>query len=224
MLLKKHEQSSCHREAVEVTITLPATTRDVGEQLSQQHLKEKETNRRMLLKVISCIRYLARQGLALRSDGHKQDGNFMQLLKLKGEDDQAVISWLQKKINSYTSHEIQNDIVKVMAMHVARDMATCLQLSPFLAVMVDETADVSNHEQMTVVVRSITECFEVHGKFLGMHKVPSIDAATLTEATLDALCRMNLPLSILCGQCYDGASSMKGLQSSVAKRILNKES
>ena len=91
-VLKKHKQSSCHREAVEVTTTFPATTRDVGEQLSHQHQKEKETNRRMLLKVVSCIRYLARQGLALRGDGDEQDENFMQLLKLKGEDDQAVIS------------------------------------------------------------------------------------------------------------------------------------
>ena len=56
-----------------------------------------------------------------------------------------------------------------MAMHVSRDIATCLQQSPFLAVMVDETADVSNGEQMAVVVRSITECFEVHEEFLGMY-------------------------------------------------------
>ena len=102
-MLKKHEQSSCHCEAVEVTFTLPATTRDVSEQLSQEHQKEKETNRKMLLKVVSCIRYLARQGLALRGDGCEKDGNFMQLLKLKGEDDEALINWLQRKVNKYTS-------------------------------------------------------------------------------------------------------------------------
>ena len=50
-------------------------------------------------------------------------------------------------------------------MHVSRDIAACLQQSPFLSVMVDEMADVSNREQMTVV-RSITECFEVHNAFL----------------------------------------------------------
>jgi len=44
-----------------------------------------------------------------------------------------------------------------------------------------------------------------------MYQVPSIDAATLTETTKDALCRMNLPLSKLRGQCYDGASSMRGV-------------
>jgi len=79
-----------------------------------------------LLKVVSCICYLARQSLALRGDGDEQDGNFMQLLKLKGEDDPAVINWLQKKINKYTSHEIQNGILNTMAMNVSRDIATCL--------------------------------------------------------------------------------------------------
>ncbi len=53
--LKKLELSSCHREAVEVTITLPATTMDVAELLSQQHSKEKEVNRKMLLKILSSI-------------------------------------------------------------------------------------------------------------------------------------------------------------------------
>ena len=206
MVVKKHEQSSCHRETVEVTITLPATTRNVGE----QHQKGKETNRRMLLKVISCIQYLARQGLVLRGDRDEQDGNFIQLQKLKGDEDEAVINWLQKKVNKYTSHEIQNDL-KVMAIHVSRDIVTCLQQSPFRAVLVDETADDSNRGQMTVVV-------------LGMYQVPSIDAVTLTEATVDVHCRMNLPLPKLRGQCYVGPSSMKGVRPGVAKRILDKES
>ena len=117
-----------------------------------EHQKEKEINRRMQVKVISSIRYLARQGLARRGDGDKQDGNFMQLMKLKGKDDEAVINWLQRKVNKYTSHEIQNDFLKVMAMHLLSGITTFLQQSPFLAVKVDETTDLSNREQMTVVV------------------------------------------------------------------------
>jgi hypothetical protein len=51
----------------------------------------------MFLKILSSIRYLARQGLALRGDGDEQDGNFLQLLKLKGEDDPSMIDWLKLK-------------------------------------------------------------------------------------------------------------------------------
>ena len=72
----------------------------------------------MLLKVISCIQYLARQGLSRRGDADEQDGNFMH--------DEAVINWLQRKVKKYTSHEIQNKLLKVMAMHVSRDIAACM--------------------------------------------------------------------------------------------------
>ena len=54
--MKKRELSECHREATEVTITLPAITKDICEHLSQQHSKEKTTNRQMLLKKLSCIK------------------------------------------------------------------------------------------------------------------------------------------------------------------------
>ena len=54
--------------------------------------------------------------------------------------------------NKYTSHEIQNDIIKVMAMHVLRDVTARLQQSPFLTLMMDETTDVANKEQATILL------------------------------------------------------------------------
>ena len=80
---KKHQLSACHHKAVDVMIIIPATTRDIGEQLSLIHCQEKATNRRMFLKILSAIRYLARQGLALRGDSDEQNGNFLQLLKIQ---------------------------------------------------------------------------------------------------------------------------------------------
>ena len=55
----KHEGSNCHREAVEVIVTLPATTMHIGVQLSQEYAREMENNRKMLLNVLSCIQFLA---------------------------------------------------------------------------------------------------------------------------------------------------------------------
>ena len=40
----KHEGSNCHREAVEVIVTLPATTVHIGVQLSQEYAREMENN------------------------------------------------------------------------------------------------------------------------------------------------------------------------------------
>ena len=75
-VFKKH---ACYNNAVDVMIPIPATTRDIGEQLSQLHYQENATNRRMFLKILSSIRYLARQGLPLRGDSDEQNGNFLQL-------------------------------------------------------------------------------------------------------------------------------------------------
>jgi len=150
-------------------IRIPATTKDIGEQLSQQLAKEKEENRKMFLKILSSIRYLARQGLPLRGDGNEQDGNFLQLLKLKGEDDPMMVDWLKRKANKYISHQNQNDILKIMAMHVLREVASCLQQSPFITIMMDETTDVSNNEQSVIVFRWVSEDFEVNEEFLGLY-------------------------------------------------------
>ena len=69
----------------------------------------------------------------------------------------------------------------------------------------------------------MTDAFEVHEKFLGLYQVPSIDANTLTQVIKDALCRMNVQISKLRGQCYDGAAAMRGARSGVAKQILDIE-
>ena len=36
------------------------------------------------------------------------------------------------------------------------------------------------------------------------------DARSMTDMTRDVLLRLNLPLSMMCGQTYDGASNMSG--------------
>ena len=89
-----------------------------------------ENNRKILLKVLSCIQFLARQGLPL-GGGDESDGNFLQLLKFQGQDDDVMHEWLQRKCNKYTSHEIQNDLLKIMALRVLRSIADHLQKSPF---------------------------------------------------------------------------------------------
>ncbi len=39
----------------------------------------------------------------------------MQLLKLHGEDDSRVFQWINKKTDKYTSGDMQNEMIKVMA-------------------------------------------------------------------------------------------------------------
>ena len=74
----KHEASQYHKEAVLKTITLPATTGNVGEMLSSQLAKQHLESRKCFLKLLSDARFLSRQGLAFRGDGNESDSNIMQ--------------------------------------------------------------------------------------------------------------------------------------------------
>ena len=66
---KNHEASASHKEALQVVMVIPATCSDVGEMLSREHAQEKNKNRQCLIRILSNIHFLSRQGLALRGDG-----------------------------------------------------------------------------------------------------------------------------------------------------------
>ena len=84
--LNTHEQTSTHKNAVELLITIPETTRDVGEMLSSSLAVKKKANRQVLTKIAQNILFLAKQGIPQRGDGSEVDSNFMQLLNLRSID------------------------------------------------------------------------------------------------------------------------------------------
>ena len=114
----------------------------------------------MLLKIVSSLRYLAQQGLALRDDGDKENVNFFQPLRMKG-DDPTLPEWLKQKNYKYVSPKIQNELLKVMSRHNILQVAGCLQQSPLLTIMLDETINTYNNEQATGVMRCVSESLEV---------------------------------------------------------------
>ena len=156
-------------------------------------------------------------------NGDDSESNLIQLLRHHGEEDEELLEWLQRKTDKYTSHEIQNRLIQIMALQLIRKIAEKIQMSPFVTVMIDETTDITNKEQVTIVIRRIDEDLGVHEEFLGLYTVSAIDAATLFGVVKDILCRLNLSWNKLRGQCYDGCSTMSGSRSGVAKRVQEEE-
>ena len=107
---------------------------------------------------MSNAHFLARQGLAFRGDG--EESNFIRLLYLRAEDDGMLLDWTKQKTNKYTSGDMQNEIVKVMSL---REMSRSIQHAPFFShVMVDETTDAANIEQVVICLRWVSETLAVH--------------------------------------------------------------
>ena len=185
--------------------------------------RKKSDNRDCLRKILSSIRFLARQGISLRGDGDESDGNYTQILKARGEDDSRIIEWLKRKNDKYTCGDAQNEMIQIMALSILRDIAQNIRNSVFYSIMADETTDLSNREQFVLVLRHVDEKLVANEEFIGLNKVDSIDSDTLTTSIEDCLLRMNLSVNNCRGQCYDGASNMSGCKNGVAKQFSDKE-
>ena len=61
-----------------------------------------------------------------------------------------ILDWLQKKKGKFTSHDTQNEILKLMALSVLREIAVNLQRTELYTIMADECADVGNRETSLV--------------------------------------------------------------------------
>ena len=72
--------------------------------------------------------------------------------------------------------------------------------SLFIAVMVDESTDKSNKEQLTLVWRWISENFVVSEEFVGLYYLSAIDAQSIVEVMKDAFIRFQIPLTKISGQ------------------------
>ena len=171
-------------------------------------------------KIIESVQFLARQGLAIQ--GLESDsGNLMELLRLRSEDVPELAQWLKRKI-TWTSHDIQNEILEIMAHSIQRDIASDIRDAVWFSLIVDETTDISVKEQVSICLKHVSNLFEVHEDFIGFYETSLTDASTLVAIIEDVLLRLNLPLSQCRGQCYDGASTMAGRLSGVQARILQK--
>ena len=146
-------------------------------------------------------------------------------MKLRGEDDSRIAGWLEKKTDKYTSPDIQNEILKTMALQVLRQVIKSMSSSPFLSLMVDETTDISNKEQLVVCICWVDNNLQPYEEFIGLYHIESTQSSTLVNTCTirDVLKRVDVSITKLRGQCYDGASSMSGHKSGVATVLQSEE-
>ena len=170
----------------------------------------------MLLQRFSCLCYLACQGLPLRDE---KDTNFKQLSRFRAEDNPAFAKWLKEKNMSYTSREIQKEILKDMSLSILRDVVNCTKKSDFFNIMVDESSDVSNREQVAFCLRWVDEDLHSHEDFISLYEMEKTDATTMVNVIKDIFLRLGLDKAKLRGQCYDGCSTMEGKKKGVATLI-----
>ena len=189
---REHENSVMHKEAVLKIATTKSTSSGIGAQLQ----RDQKHHQNMLMKLLSCIKYLARQGLPFR--GHNEDaesfeGNLYQLLLLEARDNTDMGAWLRQK--EYISPDIINEIIATMGQTVLRQLLVEIRSSLWFSILVDEATDISHHEQMSLSIRWVDSNFIIHEDVLGLIQLPDTKAATIFCTIKDILIRCSLPLS-----------------------------
>jgi len=216
---KRHQLSHSHRQAVDFIMN---TTKNVGEMVQKGYAEQKAENHQILLTIFNCVRYLGRQGLALRGDFKDEekgeiDSNLMQLLLLIAVYNPPISKWLKRSQNRFTSPGIQNEMLSMMALSILREIRSKVA-DKWFTIMVDETTDLSNTEQMVFCLRHVDDQFDVHEEVIGLYSLESTSADSIVFTIKDIL-RLNLRLDMCRGQCYDGASTMSGSRSGVSTQI-----
>ena len=119
---------------------------------------------------------------------------------------------MEKKREKYLHHGTQNEIIRLMTFIILRDKVKNINDSIFYLIMADEVIDSSNKEQFVICFRWVDKSFDTHEDFIGIYKVDNIKAGTLVTVIKDVLIRLNIPLSNVHGQCYDGVENMCGIK------------
>ena len=90
--------------------------------------------------------------------------------------------------------------------------------APYFSILADQVTDVSNREQLSLVIRFVDSDNNIHEQFLGFHNLQRITGGAIASSILDTLPQWNLDIKNCWGQGYDGASNMSSSSTDMGKK------
>ena len=98
--------------------------------------------------------------------------------------------------------DIQYEMLSIMAHKILKEISSEIS-EKWYAIMVDETTDLSNTEQMVMCLQCVNDNLDVHEELIGMYSLQSTSADSITLMIRDVLLHLNLRLDHCRRQCYD---------------------
>eukprot|EP00102_Acyrthosiphon_pisum_P014947 XP_008185265.1 PREDICTED: uncharacterized protein LOC103310034 [Acyrthosiphon pisum] len=218
--IKSHEKTQTHINA-QLSLKLLGK-QDIHQQLNsafrlniEKYNEQVKENRYILSKIIDYIRYCGAFELALR--GHDETADsvnpevFKGLINFTAELDYALKTHLEKAtVFKGISKEIQNDILDCTLTICQNQIKTEINQADFLSIIADETTDVSNSFQMSIVFRYLLTDGSPVERFWGFFNPTGHDAKCLSECIKSTLQDVLTDKKKLITQSYDGADVMNG--------------
>ena len=107
------------------------------------------------------------------------------------------------------SKTIQNDIIACCSDHIREKISTDVRKAKYFSILTDEVADVSDTEQLSLVLRFVDENNEIREEFVDFLPCTNETSGhTLADMILEKVRRYQLDPVFIRGQGYDGAGNM----------------
>jgi hypothetical protein len=143
------------------------------------------------------------------------NGNFLEMLRYQSECNPSLKQSIAKNTFNYTSPDIQNELLSIMA----QQLISSILPREFYSIIVDETMEVAKIEQLSVCVRYVDENLYVNERFIGFYDLTSTTSEALLDKVKVVLSENCLRFDKLVGTCMDGAANMRGIHNGLATRI-----
>ncbi|XP_073023974.1 uncharacterized protein [Primulina eburnea] len=226
LLMHTGSPTSPHNNAIESMSALMNVSGHIDKVMNAQTLEEVKKNRLRLTTTIESIRWLCLQGCALRGNDEssysKNQGNLIEMIKLMGKMDVNINNVVLEKAPKnakYTSPDIQKEILHILAERVRKKIREEVGSAKF-CLLIDEAKDISDKEQMAIVLRFVDREGFIMERFFDIVHVSDTTAVTLKKEICNVLGRHNLHIKDIRGQGYDGASNMRGSWNGLQARFL----
>lgn len=232
---KKHElKSQVHKTATlkaeNFLKVMQSQMEPIDQQLHSALASQIAENRLKLQSIVKTIVFCGRQNIALR--GHHEDdlsrnpGNFKALLKFRIDSGDQVLQnhFASATVAKYTSKNIQNEIISVIANWIQKKLLRELQDgSRVFSLIADESRDCSNKEQMPLIIRYVDESNKIQEMFLAFLECEQGSSGENVASLIVSNCQsLGLNLQMCRGQGYDGASNMSGMMKGASSIIRSK--
>lgn len=231
--IKIHEVSDKHEASLKFKLQLSGL--NILPKLEEQKYKEKSTNREIVRTLINVTLFLAQNCLSFR--GHRENftitknrGNFLNLVQFISKYSHSLAIYISELQNSkkkpevnFTSKLRQNQLISFIYFSIKCVIITELKSSKFFSISVDSTFDLFRKEQISFIVRYVSEKGNICERLIALQDSPITTGAQMFIIFKKICDDFGLDwLNYLFGQSYDGAQNMRdcynGLQTLIKEK------
>jgi hypothetical protein len=156
-------------------------------------------------------------------DDETLQGNFQALLAFRVDSgDKTLQEHFENapRNATYRSKTIQNEIINTVGSYITSKISAEIKESKLFSVLADEAADISNKEQLSLVLRFVDSSQQIREEFVGFyHCEDGTSGVALKEMILKVVADLGLSMANCRGQSYDGAGNMAGKYNGVSSLI-----